>query len=198
MLAVHWTPVNRIKNILKDGITKSRQGLYCFPLTGHQPLDRWWLHFFNQCKARQNQKYIGVVFRIEQQDLPAYFGIWIGATNRDDFAKKITTMKQLKEQFKHIITWRLGELLAQKADLEKDIVDHEKRTELYQNLVAQEIKNNPRIFISALNDLDFMRYTLDDYQIVLTHSIPADRIIKLIPQGTEFGRVKRLKEKHRI
>jgi hypothetical protein len=47
-----------------------------------------------------------------------------------------------------------------------------------------------------LNDLDFMTFAFEDYQIVLTNSIPADRIIKLIPQGDEFGRVKRLKKKH--
>jgi len=74
MLAVHWTPVSKTKSILKNGISKSKKGLYCFPLTGLKSLDRWWIHFFNQCGARQRKKYNGVVFRLKQSDMPAYFG----------------------------------------------------------------------------------------------------------------------------
>lgn len=32
MLVVHWSPVNNTKNILKNGITKSQNGVYCFPV----------------------------------------------------------------------------------------------------------------------------------------------------------------------
>ncbi len=55
MVAVHWTPVNNTKDILKKGITKSKNGLYCFPLTGHKFLDRWWIYFFSQCANRQKR-----------------------------------------------------------------------------------------------------------------------------------------------
>jgi hypothetical protein len=195
MLAVHWTPVNKTKHILKNGIAKSKKGLYCFPLTGHKALDRWWLYFFNQCGARQRKKYNGVVFRIKQQDLPAYFGHWIGATNQDTFKKEITTIKQLGAEFKKTIIWRLGAMLAQEANLGNDIYDHDKQTELYLRLAEQEISKSPKAFADKLNDLNFMTFTFQDYQIVLTNSIPADRIIKLIPQGDEFGRVQRLKKK---
>jgi hypothetical protein len=44
------------------------------------------------------------------------------------------------------------------------------------------------------NDLGFMTFALEDYQVVLSHSIPVDRIVKIIPQGDEFGRVRRLKK----
>ncbi|MBS1752803.1 MAG: hypothetical protein IT212_10810 [Bacteroidia bacterium] len=196
MLAVHWTPVSKTKNILNNGITKSKKGLYCFPLTGHKSLDRWWLYFFNQCGVRQRKKYNGIVFRIKQQDLPAYFGHWIGATNRDTFKKEITTVKQLGKEFKETIIWRLGEMIAQQANLGTDIYDYEKRNELYFKLAEQEINKSPRALADKLNDLDFMTFALKDYQVVLTHSIPADRIVKLIPQGDEFGRVQRLKKKY--
>ncbi len=196
MLAVHWTPVSKTKNILKYGITKSKKGLYCFPLTGHKALDRWWLYFFNQCRARQRKKYNGIVFRIEQQDLPAYFGNYRGATNYDVFKKEITTIKQLGLEFKRIMTWRLGEILAQKTNLGNDIFDHDKQTELYLRLAEQEITKSPKALTENLNDLNFMTYALEDYQVVLTHSIPANRIVKLIPQGDEFGRVQRLKKKY--
>jgi len=165
-------------------------------LTGHKALDRWWLYFFNQCGVRQRKKYNGVVFRIKQQDLPAYFGHWIGATNRDTFKKEITTVKQLGTEFKETIIWRLGEMIAQKANLGNDIYDHEKRNELYLKLAEHEINKSPKALADKLNDLDFMTFALEDYQVILTHSIPADRIVKLIPQGDEFGRVQRLKKKY--
>jgi hypothetical protein len=44
-----------------------------------------------------------------------------------------------------------------------------------------------------MNSLDFMAYTFEDYQIVLSNSIAPNRIIKVLPQGNEFGRV--LKQK---
>jgi len=50
--------------------------------------------------------------------------------------------------------------------------------------------------VDKLNDLDFMTFALEDYQVVLTNSVPVDRIVKLIPQGDEFGRVQRLKKKY--
>lgn len=196
MLAVHWTPVNRTKHILKNGITKSKKGLYCFPLTGHKALDKWWIYFFNQCGARQRIKYNGIVFRVKQQDLPAYIGHYIGATNRDVFKKEITTIKQLSAEFKKIIIWRLGEMLAQNAKVDNNILDHDKQTELYLRLAEQEIVKSPKAFIDKMNDLNFMTFALENHQIVLTHSIPANRIVKLIPQGDEFGRVQRSKKKY--
>ena len=109
MLAVHWTPVSNTKGILKNGITKSKKGLFCFPLTGHKFLDRWWLYFFNQCGVRARKQYNGIVFRLKQQDMPAYFGHWVGAINNSDFKKEITDLKTLGQEFREAITWRLGE-----------------------------------------------------------------------------------------
>ena len=39
MLAVR-APVKSKGHILKNGITKSKDGLYCFPLTGHRIVDK--------------------------------------------------------------------------------------------------------------------------------------------------------------
>lgn len=44
--------------------------------------------------------------------------------------------------------------------------------------------------------LDFMTLALEDYQLVLTTSIPIDRIVKLIPQGDKFGRLQRLRKRN--
>jgi len=139
MLAIHWTPVNNTKSILRNGIACSKKGLYCFPLTGLASLDRWWIYFFNQCGVRQRKKYNGIIFRIQQQDLPAYFGHWIGATNKDQFSKEITCLKMFKAKYRETVIWRLGEE---------------------------------------------------------SHPVPPKRIIKIIPQGNEFGRVLRLKKRY--
>jgi len=197
MLAVHWTPVNKTKNILKNGITKSKKGLYCFPLTGHKSLDKWWIHFFNQCGIREKKKYNGIIFRIKQNDLPAYFGQWYGATNRHNFKKEIENLKQLGKEFKETILYRIGEEIAFKKNIGDEVLYNEKkREELYLNLARQEIKKSPILISDKLNDVDFMTYTFEDYQIVLSHSIHPSRILKIIPQGDEFGRVKRIKNEY--
>ncbi len=196
MLAVHWTPVNKTKSILKNGITKSKKGLYCFPLTGHKALDQWWIYFFNQCRVRQRKQYNGIVFRVKQTDLPAYFGHWVGATTRDTFEKEITTVKQLGIEYRGVILWRLGELLGYQVDLDKGLSDIKNHTDLYLELAEKEILKSTKALSEKMNDLNFMMYALEDYQIVLSKSIPAERIIKVIPQGDEFGRVTRLRKKY--
>lgn len=195
MLAVHWTPVSKTKIILKNGITKSKKGLYCFPLTGLKSLDRWWIYFFNQCGARQRKKYNGIIFKLKQEDMPAYFGHWIGATNRDDFKKEITSLKTLGAEFRQTILWRLGEEFAKKSNLDA-IYDHEKQSELFLKLAELEIQKSPKTLTEKTADLDFMTFALEDYQIVLTNSISSDRILKVLPQGNEFGRVTRMRKKY--
>jgi predicted MPP superfamily phosphohydrolase len=196
MLAVHWTPVSNTKTIFKNGITKSKKGLYCFPLTGLKSLDRWWIYFFNQCGARQRKKYNGIVFRLKEEDMPAYFGDWIGATNRDDFKKEITVLKTLGTEYRQTILWRIGEEIAKKSNLDKDIFDYKKRTELYMRLALIEIEQTPKTLSEKMVDNDFMTFALEDYQIVLTKSISSKRILKILPQGDEFGRIIRQKKKY--
>ncbi|WP_418026450.1 hypothetical protein [Paenibacillus sp. JJ1722] len=82
MLVVHWSPVNYSKNILKNGIRKSRNGVYCFPLTGHIALDRWWMKALKRFR-KDGKKYNGFVFRVEESDFPAYFGHFIGHMTSD-------------------------------------------------------------------------------------------------------------------
>lgn len=193
MLAVHWAPVSKTKSILKNGITKSGNGLYCFPLTGHKAIDRWWVTFFNYSTSRERKKYNGIVFRIKKEDLPAYFGHWIGATTRDDYEKEIKTLKELSTKFREIILWRMGEYLAWEAGIGH--LHHEDHTALFLGLAEKELKKSQKVLNAQMSDPSFMNYTLEDYQIVLSHSIPADRIIKVLPKESEFGKVKRLRKK---
>lgn len=194
MLAVHWAPVSKTKAILKNGITKSNKGLYCFPLTGHKSLDRWWLYFFNQCRVRQRKQYNGFVFRLQQQDMPAYFGYWMGATTRHNFDKKITDIKKLTAEYRDMVLERLGEQIGNKTNAGHNIFDGKKMWQLYRQLAEREIAKSPKALTDSFNDLDLMTHTLEDYQIVLSHSISPNRIIKILPQGDEFGKVLRRKK----
>lgn len=189
MLAVHWTPVNNTKKVLKNGISKSKTGLYCFPLTGHKTLDKWWVNFFNQHAVRARKKYNGIVFRISEDDMPAYFGHWVGATTNSNFKKEISSIKQLNLEFRDTIKWRLGEEIARVKNLDRDIFNWQESDKLYTKLANEAIQLNPRILNDKYNDLGFMDFALEDYQIVLSKSIPAKRILKVLPQGNEFGKV---------
>ena len=100
-------------------------------------------------------------------------------------------------EFRQTIIWRLGEALARKQHLESDFLDYKKVNELYERLVEIELKKSPDILAKTMNDLDLMAFTFEDYQIVLSNSISPDRIIKLIPQGDQFGKITRLRKKSR-
>jgi hypothetical protein len=186
MLVVHWTPVNNTKSILKNGIRKSKTGVYCFPLTGHKLLDKWWVNFFNQEGVRHRKKYNGIVFRITQEDLPAYFGHWVGAQE-----KKITELKEFEAEYRNSILWRIGERIARAESFEawKDGGDN------FVPLSEAVVTANPKIIQEHMNSFGFMGYTFEDYQIILSNSISPNRIIKVLPQGNEFGRVLKQKKK---
>ena len=188
MIAIHWPPVKNTKNILKNGISKSKNGLFCFPVTGDKVLDKWWVNFFNQSRARYRKKYNGFLFRIKEHDMPAYFGHWISATTKIKFDKKIKTTKQLGEEFKQTILWRLGEEIARKNHLGTDIYDWNESEKLYLKLAYENLIKEPKHF---LNDKDLLSYALEDYQIILSNPISPKRILKIIPQGNEFGKTLR-------
>lgn len=194
MIAIHWSPVKNTKKILKNGISKSKNGLYCFPVTGDKILDKWWVRFFNQCGVRERKQYNGFLFRISKNDMPAYFGHWIGATTKTEFDKEIKSTKQLGDEFRQTILWRLGEEIARKNQLDKDIFDWEEREKLYLKLATENIEREPK---NLLNDKDLLSFTLEDYQIVLSNSIPAKRIMKIIPQGNEYGKILRKEKKYK-
>ena len=60
---------------------------------------------------------------------------------------------------------------------------------IFLQLGKEEMKKNPEIYKETLTDAVFMEYILEDCQIVLTKSINANRIIRVIPPAEEFGRV---------
>lgn len=182
MLVVHWSPVNNSKNIIRNGIKKSQNGVYCFPVTGHHSLDRWWMKALKRYR-RDGKRYNGFIFRIEEQDLPAYYGHFMGATSNDKFKKPIKSLTELGQEYRNTIIWRIGERTLWGTN------EWIRNDNDYLNLGREEIQNRPEIYKETLTDGAFMEYILEDYQLVLTNSIKANRIIRVIPPTEEFGRV---------
>lgn len=193
MLAVHWTPVSNTGNILKKGIRKSKTGLYCFPLTGNKQLDAWWVKFLNQY-ARERKKYAGIVFRITEEDMPASFSYWIGQTTKDNFDKEITSVKDLTIIFRKTLVWRIAEMILRRQHPDR-VITHDEIDELSSRLMKSEATNSLK---AELQSLDLRSYAFEDYQIVLSHSIPAKRIIRVLPQGNEHGKIQRQQKRYRI
>jgi hypothetical protein len=173
MLAIHWTPVANTKKILKNGIRKSKNGLYCFPLTGNKLMDKWWVNFFNQYQTRNRKQYNGIIFRIVEGDLPAYFGHWVGASNKDSFPKQIDDLKSLEKLYRNLLLWRLGEQLSfQHPELQEDS---------YVSIAKETIRARQQ----HLFDFQLLKSTFEDFQIVLSQSVKAKRIIKVITQSND-------------
>lgn len=126
--------------------------------------------------------------------MPAYFGQWVFANNHTHFKKEITDLKNLGTEFREAMLWRLGEELTHQRNPDMSLGEMDKARETYTSLAEAEIDQHPKALIDCMNDLGFMRYTFEDYQIVLSHSISPDRIIKVFPQGNEFGRILKRKK----
>jgi hypothetical protein len=152
-------------------------------------LDKWWVNFFNQCHVRARKKYNGIVFRIMQEDLPASFGHWVGRglTHPEH---NITDLKKFESEYRETIIWRIGEQIA----ADKSLEDW-KHDDQFIPLAEAALKADPGILHDHMRSYDFMGFTFEDYEIVLSRSISADRIIKVLPQGNEFGRVLRQQKK---
>ncbi|XZF14089.1 hypothetical protein ACTHGU_20105 [Chitinophagaceae bacterium MMS25-I14] len=192
MLAIHWAPVSKTKSILRNGITKSGEGLYCFPLTGIKQLDRWWVWYFNRYHAHRRKKYNGFIFRIEQTDLPAYFGHWVN--NRRE--PQTDSLEELEKQFRETVLWRLGEEMTFRLGIRSHYnLDRAKTDALFYQLADEEMKRRPEALSEFMNNLQYMRFTFEDYEIMLSHSIPAKRIIKIIPADNTAGKVLRIKKR---
>ena len=115
MLVIHWSAVKNTKKILKNGITKSKNGLYCFPLTGNKKLDHWWVTAFNQYGYRKHRaQYNGFIFKIEKEDMPACFGHAYGHTTRDTFKMEITDLKELELHYQKRVFHKIGERLVKR------------------------------------------------------------------------------------
>ncbi len=195
MLAIHWSPVSNTKNILRNGIRKARNGVYCFPLTGIHTVDAWWVKAFNQfCFRRNRKQYNGFIFRVTEEDMPCYFGHFIGHTSRDKFEMPINTVTQLENEIKESVLWRIGERI----NGYEDILQHHLASDKFIDMAKQELQKDPKIYSSVTKDVGFMEFIFEDQQIVLSKSIAPERIIKIVSARDEFGKVLYKKKKYSL
>jgi len=234
MLAIHWSPVKNTKKILKNGILKSKDGLYCFPLTGERNLDQNWVILFNHLKFREQKKYNGFVFRIEKEDMPASFGsFW---DHGDDDEIIINDIDELELRYRERIIQKMGEKQAKlefskteeyskkakeyllerktsnrsindpellefifKMHIESQIfnkykgapviyVDREKDS-IFLEKGKIEIQKNKGLLSEALQDIELLNNAFSDWQIILSRSISPNRIIKIITNQDEYGKI---------
>lgn len=181
MLAIHWSPVKNTKRILRNGIRKSKRGLFCFPLTGHHDLDRWWVQAFRRWRSRT--QYNGFVFRITQDDLPARFSSWV--VDAFGLAEPIESLDRLEEEYRKTILWRIGEAHSTSRD------------EDYFVLGTQIVRQDPKLHARLREDPDWMRWVFEDYQIILSHSIDRKRIIRTVSGTQKSGRQRVLEHRNR-
>jgi len=93
----------------------------------------------------------------------------VGATTNADFKKPIQTIAELGLAFREAIIFRIGETISYEKGLEH--LDHER----YLALGEPGISAGAQTFMDHHNDLGSMTFTLEDYQIVLSHLIPVLR-----------------------
>lgn len=178
MLAVHWSPVKNTKHILRNGIRKSKNGTFCFPLTGQPNVDKWWANAFRQWRPRT--AYNGFVFRVTADDLPAAFSHWLHGAEE----KPLTSIAQIQAEFEGAILFRIGQRHFGYS-LEAD----RKHGDDYKRVGRELVALNPQLYLEALDgDAEFLRYVFEDYQLVLSRSIAPRRILHVLAGGNDYGR----------
>ena len=188
MLAIHWSPVKNTKRILKDGIRKGKNGVYCFPLTGNHYVDRLWVDIFN---ARQKREFNGFIFRLTESDMPAYFGDWLFAKSSDKFEKEIQSLKVLGQEFNENLLSHIGFLLCEQASEESIRMS-------YAEFGKMKLKDANRTLAKELEDVGALDYSMSNMQLVISGSVKPKRILKVIGQSDKTGRIKRIEKLEKI
>ena len=173
MLAIHWSPIESTRRILRHGIRRSKQGVFCFPLTGQPAMDSWWYRALAQW--REPSAYNGFIFRVTRQDLPASFGHWGHGAEE----KPLTSLAQIAAAFDSAIFFRIGERYLG-YDLETSI----KYGHQYEQIGREMVARQPQLYREILrDDSEFLQYIFEDYQLVLSHSIAPKRILRVVCNG---------------
>ena len=224
MLAIHWSPVKNTKNILKNGITKTKNGLYCFPLTGKKNIDQWWANYF---RRKDNMQYNGFVFRIEKEDMPACFSLCHGKTASDKFKMEIKDLKELQLRYREKIIEIIGERkikydfskteeFSEKAKenlirypkifssindpillesvylecIESQIIDENVPiNDIFFKTGKAEIQNNQDKLNESLKETKLLEDAFSFWQIILSRSISPNRIINVVSNRNEYGKI---------
>ncbi len=202
MLALHWSPAKNTKKILKTGITKSKIGLYCFPLTNIKSIDTWWAKALKF--RRGNIAYNGFIFKISNEDFPAYFNSWKGGVGLDDFKNPINNLIELRNEYDNLLALNVAkqaygftpEIYFSDGMLYSDFP--EDKVAEYIEKGKQLIKKDKKQIHNLLKEPRFVHNFLSTYQLILSNSIPKHRIEKVIPFERDYGKISIKEKKYKI
>lgn len=189
MKVIHWSPAKNKENILKNGILIQDTWVCCVPLTPFHKLNRWWLDF-----ALNDTEYLGYIFELEESDFPLKYGHWAGDKEQEydenydlisskrktieEFAQEdpeghytFKSLKELKEGYKETILWRIGETFDE---------HHTQESEVYVPNALKYLESPNTNIDEFIGDYNLMRFTFEDYQLLLFNNIPPSRIIKVV------------------
>jgi len=183
MKVIHWSPTKNKESILRNGILIQDTWVCCVPLTPFHKLNRWWLDF-----ALNDTEYLGYIFELENSDFPLKYGHWVGDKEQEyddnydleedsEGHHTYKSLKELKDGYKETILWRIGETFDE---------CHTQESEVY-------VPNAPKYFQSSNTNIDaficdynLMRFTFEDYQLLLFNNILPSRIIKVIGSDESY------------
>ncbi|MCA9072687.1 MAG: hypothetical protein KDA84_27380, partial [Planctomycetaceae bacterium] len=177
MLAIHWSPVKNTKSILRNISRKGKRGLFCFPLTGHEILDRCWAWLFRCSRSRPRTPYNGFVFRLTEDDLPASFGDWI--LDACGQARSFGLLSELEEEFRRAIVSQMEtDRLCRQRRGSNRIRNTGEGSDCHDSLEFNQYRNDPM----------WMQEVFYGSQIILSKSIDARRIIRIVSYASKSGR----------
>jgi hypothetical protein len=110
----------------------------------------------------------------------------------DSFEMPIKTVDQLENAVKNSILWRIGERINGYGD----ILQHQLASDKFLDVAKEEVQKNPKLYNNVLEDAGFMGFIFEDLQIVLSSSISAERIMKVVSARDEFGKVLHKKKRY--
>jgi hypothetical protein len=175
VLVVHWSPVGNTKRILRRGIRKGWRGLFCFPITGIPTVDRWWPRLFRHYQSHTS--YNGFVFRLVDEDLPAYFGPW--PPGNDEY---VHSLAQLEAAVRNTLIQTFG-TAAGSIPPGVDSLAETTGISIPDDRTLARLRSNPK----------FVNWVWREHEIVISRSVSPDRILRVIPGSQLSGRRRRMK-----
>jgi hypothetical protein len=60
---------------------------------------------------------------------------------------------------------------------------------MYLEIAKAEVENNPDLFTESSNNTGFLEKTFSDWQIILSRTVSPNRILKVVSDRNEYGKV---------
>lgn len=191
MKVIHWSPIENKESILEKGLLVKDTWLCGNLLTPFHSLNRWWLDFIFK-----DQECLGYIFDLQDSDFPLVYNHWVSHKDQEydedynllsSIRKPIASLlaasehpqengiysspAALQQGCRENILWRIGEQL--------DTQNNQAESTYISNAI-EHIQHKPSALDSFIGNPDFMIYTFEDYELLLSNHILPERIIKVV------------------